>query len=169
MFLSVTNYEGVAMADRVNSTVTSDTRSSIDHVAVRMLTVNAYYDFAAGSVVSPYLGAGVAAERRWRGRRSRSACVVNGRLRNTFSRRRRWPADAGNDDTGGFDTVAGVNRGAAADCTERHDEDENERLDARVGCPRVDSRLFGPARRCDVGASRRNRDGVRERSNLYPG
>ena len=59
MFLSVTNYEGVAMADRVNSTVTSDTRSSIDHVAVRMLTVNAYYDFAAGSVVSPYLGAGV--------------------------------------------------------------------------------------------------------------
>ena len=59
MFLSVTNYEGVAMADRVNSTVTSDTRSSIDHLAVRMLTVNAYYDFAAGSVVSPYLGAGV--------------------------------------------------------------------------------------------------------------
>ena len=59
MFLSVTNYEGVAMEDRVNSTVTSDTRSSIDHLAVRMLTVNAYYDFAAGSVVSPYLGAGV--------------------------------------------------------------------------------------------------------------
>ena len=58
MFLSVTNYEGVAMEDRVNSTVTSDTRSSIDHLAVRMLTVNAYYDFAAGSVVSPYLGAG---------------------------------------------------------------------------------------------------------------
>ena len=47
------------MEDRGNSTVTSDTRSSIDHLAVRMLTVNAYYDFAAGSVVSPYLGAGV--------------------------------------------------------------------------------------------------------------
>ena len=59
MFLSVTNYAGVAMEDRVNSTVTSDTRSSIDHLAVRMLTVNAYYDFAAGSVVSPYLGAWV--------------------------------------------------------------------------------------------------------------
>ena len=59
MFLSVTNYEGVAMEDRVNSTVTSDTRSSIDHLAVRMLTVNAYYDFAAESVVSPYLGDGV--------------------------------------------------------------------------------------------------------------
>ena len=40
------------MEERVNSTVTSDTRSSIDHLAVRMLTVNAYYDFAAGSVGS---------------------------------------------------------------------------------------------------------------------
>ena len=53
MFLSVTNYEGVAREDRGNSTVTADTRSSIDNLAVRMLTVNAYYDFAAGSVVSP--------------------------------------------------------------------------------------------------------------------
>ncbi len=59
MFLSVTNYDGVAMEDRVDSTVTSDTRSSIDHLAVRMLTANAYYDFPAGSVVLPYLGAGV--------------------------------------------------------------------------------------------------------------
>ena len=30
------------MEDRGNSTVTSDTRSSIDHLAVRMLTVNAW-------------------------------------------------------------------------------------------------------------------------------
>ena len=59
MFLGVTDYDGVAMADRVGSTVTSDTSSSIDHLAVRMLTVNAYYDFPAGSLVSPYLGAGV--------------------------------------------------------------------------------------------------------------
>ncbi len=59
MFLSVTNYDGVAMEDRVDSTVTSDTRSSIDHLAVRMLTVNAYYDFPAGSVFAPYVGAGV--------------------------------------------------------------------------------------------------------------
>ena len=59
MFLSVTDYDGVAMDDRVGSTVTSDTSSSIDHSAVRMLTANAYYDFPAGSLVSPYLGAGV--------------------------------------------------------------------------------------------------------------
>ncbi len=59
MFLGVTDYDGVAMADRVGSTVTSDTSSSIDHLAVRMLTVNAYYDFPDWSVVSPYLGAGV--------------------------------------------------------------------------------------------------------------
>ena len=59
MFLGVTDYDGAAMAERVGSTVTSDTSSSIDHLAVRMLTVNAYYDFPAGSVVSPYLGAGV--------------------------------------------------------------------------------------------------------------
>ena len=59
MFLSVTDYDGVAMEGRVGSTVTSDTSSSIDHLAVRMLTVNAYYDFPAWSVVSPYLGAGV--------------------------------------------------------------------------------------------------------------
>lgn len=58
-FLSVTDYEGVAMEDRVGRTVTSDTRSSIDHSAVRMLTVNAKYDFPAGSLVSPHLGAGV--------------------------------------------------------------------------------------------------------------
>ena len=59
MFLAVTDYDGMAMAPRVDSTVTSDTRSSIDHLAVRMLTVNAYYDFAVGSMVAPYLGAGV--------------------------------------------------------------------------------------------------------------
>ena len=45
MFLSVTNYEGVAMEDRVNSTVTADTRSSIDHLAVRMLTVALLHEY----------------------------------------------------------------------------------------------------------------------------
>ena len=59
MFLGVTTYDGVTMEDRPNGTVTSDTRSSIDHLLVRMLTVNAYYDFPAGSVFSPYVGAGV--------------------------------------------------------------------------------------------------------------
>ena len=59
MFLSVTDYDGVAMADRVDATVTSDTSSSIDQLAVRMLTVNAYYDFPAGSAFTPYVGAGV--------------------------------------------------------------------------------------------------------------
>ena len=55
MFLGITDYDGVAREARVVSTVTSDTTSSIDHLAVRMLTVNTYYDFPAGSVTSPYL------------------------------------------------------------------------------------------------------------------
>ena len=59
MFLGVTDYDGAAMADRVGTTVTADTQSSIDQLAVRMLTVNAYYDIPAGSAFSPYVGAGV--------------------------------------------------------------------------------------------------------------
>ena len=59
MFLGITDYDGVAMADRVGTTVTADTRASIDHLAVRMLTVNAYYDFPAGSAFAPYVGAGM--------------------------------------------------------------------------------------------------------------
>ena len=59
MFLGVTDYDGAAMADRVGTTVTADTQSSIDQLAVRMLTVNAYYDIPAGPAFSPYVGAGV--------------------------------------------------------------------------------------------------------------
>ena len=59
MFLGASYYDGTDLKDRVGSTVTSETSSSIDHLAVRMLTVNAYYDFPAGSVVSPYVGAEV--------------------------------------------------------------------------------------------------------------
>ena len=59
MFLSVTNYDGVAMEGRRNSTVVSDTRSSIDHLVVRTLAISAYYDFPAGPGFSPYVGAGV--------------------------------------------------------------------------------------------------------------
>ncbi len=80
-----------------------------------------------------------------------------------------WPADGGVAETGGFDMVAGVNHGGYRGLHGGHVEDEHERLGARVGCSRVDSRLVGTARRCGAGASRRNRHGVRERSNLYPG
>ena len=58
-FVSVTDYDGVLMEDRRDSTVVSDTRSSIDHLSVRTLAFNAYYDFPAGSRFSPYVGAGL--------------------------------------------------------------------------------------------------------------
>ena len=58
MFLDVTDYNGANLADRRDSTAVSDTLSSIDHLAVRTLSVNAYYDFLPGSWLSPYLGAG---------------------------------------------------------------------------------------------------------------
>ncbi len=58
MFLDVSDYNGVNLADRRDSTVVSDTRSSIDHLVVRTLAINAYYDFPAGSGFSPYLGIG---------------------------------------------------------------------------------------------------------------
>lgn len=59
MFLSVTNLDGMAMESRHNSTVVADTQSSIDHLSVRTLSVNGYYDFPVSSLFSPYLGAGI--------------------------------------------------------------------------------------------------------------
>lgn len=60
MFQSVTTLEGIAMEDRQNTTVTSNTVSSIDDLAVRTLAFNAYYDFRnAASGFSPYVGAGI--------------------------------------------------------------------------------------------------------------
>ena len=58
MFLNVSDYNGVNLADRRDSTVVSDTQSSIDHLVVRTLAINAYYDSPAGSGFSPYLGIG---------------------------------------------------------------------------------------------------------------
>lgn len=60
VFSSVTTYDGVALEDRRNSTVTSNTTSSIDNLTVRTLAFNAYYDFRnAATGFSPYVGAGV--------------------------------------------------------------------------------------------------------------
>jgi opacity protein-like surface antigen len=60
MFSSVTTFDGVALEDRLDSTVTSNTTSSIDDFAVRTLAFNAYYDFRnAATGFSPYVGAGV--------------------------------------------------------------------------------------------------------------
>ena len=60
MFSSVTTFDGVALEDRRNSTVTSNTTSSIDDLRVRTLAFNAYYDFRnAATGFSPYVGAGV--------------------------------------------------------------------------------------------------------------
>ena len=60
MFSSVTTFDGMALEDRRGSTVTSNTTSSVDNLTVRILAVNAYYDFRnAASGFSPYVGAGV--------------------------------------------------------------------------------------------------------------
>jgi opacity protein-like surface antigen len=60
MFSSVTTFDGIALEDRRNSTVTSNTTSSIDNLTIRTLAFNAYYDFRdAASRVSPYVGVGV--------------------------------------------------------------------------------------------------------------
>ena len=60
IFSGVTTFDGIALEDRRASTVTSNTQSSIDNLAVRTLAVNAYYDFRnAATGFSPYVGAGV--------------------------------------------------------------------------------------------------------------
>jgi len=60
MFRSVATFDGRALEDRRGSTVTSNTTSSIDHLTVRTLAVNAYYDFRnAATGFSPYVGVGV--------------------------------------------------------------------------------------------------------------
>ena len=60
MFRSVTTFDGIALEDRRDSTVTSNTTSSIDNLTVRTLAANAYYDFPdAAFGFSPYVGAGV--------------------------------------------------------------------------------------------------------------
>ena len=60
MFRSITDYDGMPMEKRSGGTVVSNARASIDHLSVRTLSLNAYYDFpdAVGGI-SPYLGAGL--------------------------------------------------------------------------------------------------------------
>ena len=59
-FRSITDYDGMPMDARRGSTVVSNTRASIDHLTVRTLSLNAYYDFPdAYRGMSPYLGGGL--------------------------------------------------------------------------------------------------------------
>ncbi|MXY69659.1 MAG: P44/Msp2 family outer membrane protein [Acidobacteriia bacterium] len=60
MFRSATTLDGAVLEDRRNSTVRSDTTSSIDALTVRTLAFNGYYDFwDAAPGFTPYIGAGV--------------------------------------------------------------------------------------------------------------
>ena len=60
MFRSITDYDGMPMEERSGGTVVSNARASIDHLSVRTLSLNAYYDFPdAVGAISPYLGAGL--------------------------------------------------------------------------------------------------------------
>ena len=60
MFRSITDYNGTPMEERRGGTVVSNARASIDHLTVRTLALNAYYDFpGAYRGISPYLGGGL--------------------------------------------------------------------------------------------------------------
>ena len=60
MFRSITDYDGVPMEARRGGSVVSNARNSIDHLTVRTLALNAYYDFpdVVGGIFL-YLGAGL--------------------------------------------------------------------------------------------------------------
>ena len=59
-FRSITDYDGLPMDARRGSTVVSNTQASIDHLTVRTLSLNAYYDFPkAYRGMTPYLGGGL--------------------------------------------------------------------------------------------------------------
>ena len=59
-FRSITDYDGMPMDARRGSTVVSNTQASIDHLTVRTLSLNAYYDFPkAYRGMTPYLGGGL--------------------------------------------------------------------------------------------------------------
>ena len=60
VFRGVTNLEGVAMEDREGGTVDSNTRSSIDDLVVRSLTLNVFLDLPVGQRgIAPYVGGGM--------------------------------------------------------------------------------------------------------------
>ncbi|MDE2889498.1 MAG: P44/Msp2 family outer membrane protein [Gemmatimonadota bacterium] len=62
IFQSVTNFDGMPMEDREGGTIDSNTRSSIDDLVVRSLSLHAYYDLPGGQrVISPYVGVGLGA------------------------------------------------------------------------------------------------------------
>lgn len=64
IFQSVTNFDGVPMEDREGGTIDSNTRSSIDDLVVRSLSLNAYYDLPVGQRgFSSYVGVGLGAAR----------------------------------------------------------------------------------------------------------
>ena len=46
MFRNITEYDGTPLRERSGSSVVSKSQASIDHLAVRTLTLNAYYDFS---------------------------------------------------------------------------------------------------------------------------
>ena len=59
-FRGITDYDGMPMAARRGTTVVSNSRASIDHLTVRTLSLNAYYDFPdAYRGITPYLGGGL--------------------------------------------------------------------------------------------------------------
>ena len=62
VFRSVTNLEGEAMEDRADGTVESNTRSSIDDLVVRSLSLNVFFDLPGRQRgISPYIGGGLGA------------------------------------------------------------------------------------------------------------
>ena len=61
MFRSITEYDGTPLGEQRGSSVVSRTQASIDHLTVRTVTLNAYYDFpvAARARFASYVGAGL--------------------------------------------------------------------------------------------------------------
>ena len=60
MFRSITEYDGTPLRERSGSSVVSTSQASIDHLTVRTLTLNAYYEFPETfGRISPYLGGGL--------------------------------------------------------------------------------------------------------------
>ena len=60
MFRSITEYDGIPLKPRTGGSVVSTSRASINHLTVRTLSLNAYYDFPdAYRGMTPYVGGGL--------------------------------------------------------------------------------------------------------------
>ncbi|MXZ27232.1 MAG: hypothetical protein F4222_07325 [Gammaproteobacteria bacterium] len=60
MFRDITYYDGAAIRPRPGGTVEANGRATIDHLSVRSVTLDAYYDFTgAWGAITPYAGAGL--------------------------------------------------------------------------------------------------------------